>query len=96
MQKNLKLRGKHRIITIKPNQNQPIKNLCIGNSDITYYTVLLRTPWKKRAHKKIRNNKEHIRSTRISLLFTSLLTKAIHAEEIFEYGWYIVFVTHVI
>jgi hypothetical protein len=95
----LKIKGelqnyKHQTI---PKSN-PLKNLCIGILDITYYIVSLLSPWKKTgAHTKIRKNKEeHVRSTWSSLLLTSLLTKGIHAGEIFEYGWYIVFVTHVI
>jgi hypothetical protein len=39
---------------------------------------------------KIRNNREHIRSTWSSLLLTSLLTTGIHAEEIFEYGTFLI------
>ena len=97
MHKNFTLRGKYRIITIKPNQNPTHKNLCRGNFDITYYPVSLLPLWKKNgAPKKIRNDREHIRSTWSFLLLTSLLTKGIHAEEIFEYGRYIGFVTHVI
>jgi hypothetical protein len=96
--KNLKLRGKYRTITIKPNQNPTHKNLSRGNLDITYYTVPLLPVCKKtRAPTKIRNNKEeHIRSTWSSLYLISLLSKGTYADEILEYGWYIGFVTHVI
>jgi len=64
---------------------------------IVYCTIALHHGRKMECTRKIRKNKEeHIRSTWSSLLLTSFLTEGIHAEEIFECVWYIVFVTHVI
>jgi hypothetical protein len=58
--KNLKLRGKYRAITIKPNQNPTHKKPCRGNLDITYYTVPLLPVCKKNwAPIKIRKNKKN-------------------------------------